>query len=172
LYAQVREKGAAVSDPYQATSAVAAVLRKKAGFRKLLDQKMSLGASLVRDFGNLYSAALPSWVAAGFEEAAKRGLDLVNHPMVMVGYGSGDAAESLPIRAVPGWEQCAKQIGIARSVGDYIDLTRAQYEALHDGRDVSDIQYEPTEEFVITHVGEKYDPAFQDLGVEYYKYVG
>jgi hydroxymethylglutaryl-CoA synthase len=172
LYAQVREHGEAVADPYKATSAIAAIVRKKPGFRQLLSQKMSLGSSLVQDFGNLYSAALPSWIAAGFEEAAKRGLDLTGRPMVAVGYGSGDAAESLPIKAVPGWEQCAKQIQIARAVADYIDLTREQYEALHDGRDVSGINYEPTEEFVITHVGEKYDPAFQDLGVEYYKYVG
>jgi hydroxymethylglutaryl-CoA synthase len=172
LYAQVREHGAGVSDPYQATSALAGIVRKKPGFRKLLDQKMSLGSSVVRDLGNLYSAALPAWLASGFEEAAKNGLDLTNRPMVMVGYGSGDAAEALPIRAVPGWESCARQIHLSRALEDYIDLTREQYEALHDGRDVSDIQYEPSEEFVISHVGEKYDPAFQDLGVEYYKYVG
>lgn len=28
-----------------------------------------------------------------------------------------------------------------------------------------------TNDFIISHVGEKYDPAFQDLGVEYYKYL-
>jgi hydroxymethylglutaryl-CoA synthase len=172
LYAQVREQGAAVSDPYQSTSAVAAVVRKKPGFRQLLDQKMSLGAAHVRDLGNLYSAALPAWLAGGFEEAAKRSLDLTHRPMVAVGYGSGDAAEALPIRAVPGWEAAARQIHMERGLSDYIDLTRAQYEALHDGREVSGLTHEPNEEFVISHVGEQYDSAFQDLGVEYYKYVG
>ena len=34
------------------------------------------------------------------------------------------------------------------------------------------LTYAPQSEFVITHVGERYDPAFQDLGVEYYQYVG
>lgn len=172
LYAQVREQGAAVADPYQATSALAALVRKKPEFRKLLDQKMSLGSSAVRDLGNLYSAALPSWLAAGFEEAAQRGLELTDRPMVAVGYGSGDAAEALPIRAVKGWEAAARQIRFKRALEGCIDLTRQQYEALHDGHEVRDLNYEPTEEFVITHVGECYDPAFQDLGVEYYKYVG
>jgi hydroxymethylglutaryl-CoA synthase len=172
LYAQVREHGAAVVDPYVATSAVAALVRKKPKFRELLNQKMSLGSSAVRDLGNLYSAALPSWVAAGFEEAAHRSLDLTHRPMVAVGYGSGDAAESLPIRAVPGWEAAARQIHLKRALEDTIDLTREQYEALHDGREVNGLHFEPSEEFVISHVGECYDPAFQDLGVEYYKYVG
>src|SRR5262245_648055 len=67
LYARVREHGAAVTDPYAATSAVAGVVRKKPSFRKLLDQKMSLGSTTVRGLGNLYSTALPSWLAAGFE---------------------------------------------------------------------------------------------------------
>jgi hydroxymethylglutaryl-CoA synthase len=145
--------------------------RKKPGFRKLLDQKMSLGSMNVRGLGNLYSAALPSWLAAGFEEAAERKLDLAHRPMVAVGYGSGDAAEAWPIRAVSGWTAAAERIGVKRATEGAIDLTREQYEALHDGHAV-DIEYVPQDEFVISHVGEKYDASFQDLGVEYYKYVG
>lgn len=172
LYAQVREHGAGVTDPYEATSAVAAIVRKRPEFRKLLEQKMSLGASMVRDLGNLYSAALPSWIAAGFEEAATRSLDLTHRPMVAVGYGSGDAAESWPFRAVPGWEAAARCIKFQRSLDGAIDLTRQQYEALHDGHEVTGLNYVPSGEFVISHVGERYEPTFQDLAVEYYKYVG
>jgi hydroxymethylglutaryl-CoA synthase len=171
LYAQVREYGAAVSDPYEATSAVASLVRKAPRFRELLQQKMSLGSGLVRELGNLYSAALPSWLAAGFEEAGKRQLDLTGRPMVAVGYGSGDAAESWPIRAVRGWEDAAKRIGVSRAIEDVIDLTREQYEALHDGHEVAGLDYVPQAEFAISHVGECYDAAFQDLGVEYYNYV-
>jgi hydroxymethylglutaryl-CoA synthase len=125
----------------------------------------------VRDLGNLYSAALPSWLAAAFDEAAQRGVDLTNRPMVAVGYGSGDAAESWPIRAVPGWEAAAKRIHTGKAVAAPLDLTREQYEALHDGREV-ELDYQPQDEFVISHVGERYDASFQDLGVEYYQYVG
>jgi len=171
LYARVRELGAGVLDPYEATTAVASLVRKSANFRQLLQQKMSLGSKFVKDMGNLYSAALPSWLAAGFEAAALEQLDLTHRPMVAVGYGSGDAAEAWPIRAVTGWQEAAKRIHVQRAIANPIDLTREQYEALHDGHDVN-IDYVPQDEFAITHVGECYDPSFQDLGVEYYKYVG
>jgi hydroxymethylglutaryl-CoA synthase len=172
LFEQVARDGASVADPYKATTAVASALRKKPEFRELLAQKMTLGATAVRDLGNLYSAALPVWLAAGFEEGQGRGLDLTGRSMVAVGYGSGDAAESIPIRPVPGWEASAARIRLADALSGAIDLNRAQYEALHDGREITGLEYAPSQEFIISHVGDRYDPAFQDLGVEYYKYVG
>jgi hydroxymethylglutaryl-CoA synthase len=132
---------------------------------------MGLGGSLVRDLGNLYSAALPAWIAAGFEEAARTGVDLNGASMVMVGYGSGDAAEAIPMTAVPGWEEAAKKIGFEESLGRAIDLSAQQYEALHDGRDVSGLELQPRDEFAILRVGETYEASFQDLGVEYYGFV-
>lgn len=171
LYANVAEDGASVADPYKATTAVAGVLRKRASFRDMLGQKMTLGSNTMRDLGNLYSAALPVWLAAGFEEALDSGMDVTGRPMVAVGYGSGDAAESMPIRPVPGWQTAARQIQLKRALGDALDLTREQYEALHDGREVAGLAYVPRDQFVISHVGDKYEASFQDLGVEYYKYV-
>jgi hydroxymethylglutaryl-CoA synthase len=171
LFARVSAEGAQVGDPYKATSAVAAVVRKKPMFRALLGRKLCLGAGVVRDLGNLYSAALPVWLAAGFEEGAEQGLDLTGRPMVMVGYGSGDAAEAIPITPVPGWERAARSIALKQALSSPIDLTREQYEALHDGREVPGLAYAPRSEFIITHVGNCYEAAFQDLGVEYYKYV-
>ncbi len=170
LYARVLE-GQSDQDPYAATSAAAAAVRKRPTFRDLLQQKMGLGSEGARDLGNLYSAALPAWIAAGFEEAALTSRDLVGAPMVMVGYGSGDAAEAIPMRPVPGWEAAARRIGFAKSLEGSVDLTREQYEALHDGREVPDLSYAPKDEFTILRVGETYDSSFQDLGVEYYGYV-
>jgi hydroxymethylglutaryl-CoA synthase len=172
LFARVSAEGAEVGDPYAATSAVAGVLRKRPEFRELLLQKMSLGASAVRDLGNLYSAALPIWIAAGFEQGAEHDLDLEGRPMVAVGYGSGDAAEAIPLSPVPGWQRAARRIALAQALANPIDLTRDQYEALHDGREVPGLRQTPQGEFMITHVGERYEPSFQDLGIEYYKYVG
>lgn len=171
LFASVCHSGSDVANPYEATSRVAGALRKSPSFRELLDQKMSLGSSEVRDLGNLYTAALPVWLAAGFEEGALRELDLAGREMVAVGYGSGDAAEAVPIRPVPGWEAAAKRICLRAALDKPIDLTRAQYEALHDHRDSEDLAYLPSQEFVISHIGEAYEPSFQDLGVEYYKYI-
>ncbi len=170
LYARVLE-GNAEDDPYAATSAVAGRVRKRSTFLELLDQKMGLGAETTKDLGNLYSAALPAWVAAGFEQAAAEGRKLTGHPMVMVGYGSGDAAEAIPMEPVPGWEKAAARIGFARALEGAVDLNREQYEALHDGREVPDLDCRPRDEFAILRVGERYEASFQDLGVEYYGYV-
>lgn len=161
-----------LTDPYAATSAVAGILRKKAQFRDLLGKKMSLGSEVVKDLGNLYSAALPAWLAAGLEQAAENGTELVDAPLVAVGYGSGDAAEAIPLAVAPGWQAAAKRIGFARALEGAVELTREQYEALHDGAEVPNLAYTPRQEFRIARVGQSYDPAFQDLGVEYYEYVG
>ena len=164
-------KDDAVADPYAATSAVAGVLRKQKGFRLLLEQKMGLGSEPVKDLGNLYSAALPAWIAAGFEEAGQKKLDLTDAPMVAVGYGSGDAAESLPLYVQRGFETAAARIGFTRALQDGVTLTRQQYEALHDGTEVPSLTYTPKDEFAIARVGKQYGASFQDLGVEYYDFV-
>jgi hydroxymethylglutaryl-CoA synthase len=156
-------------NPYEATTKVASILRRHPPFLDLLDQKMRLGSDSVKDLGNLYSAALPAWIAAGFEQALHDGVDLTGLPMVAVGYGSGDAAEAVPFSAVPGWQAAAARIGFARTLETPIDLDQAQYEAIHDRRQ-ADLDYQPREEFRIARVGIQYEPAFQDLGVEYYEY--
>lgn len=171
LYAQVLACGQMVEDPYRGTNQVACVLRKRASFRELLQEKVSLGSSLITHFGNLYSAALPAWLAAGFEEAEQRAMEIADSPMVAIGYGSGDAAEAIPISPVTGWQKAAKTIGIGQALADPIDLRRNQYEALHDGRELVDLEYFPQQEFVISHVGGLYEQGFQDLAVEYYDYV-
>ena len=170
LYADLL-RDEAVVDPYAATTAAASTLRKQPAFRKLLDQKMSLGSEAAKDLGNLYSAALPAWIAAGFEEAATKKLALAGAPLVAVGYGSGDAAEALPLYVQPGWELAASCIGFARSLEGGITLSREQYEALHDGTEIPSLPYKPKDEFAITRVGKAYGSSFQDLGVEYYEFV-
>jgi hydroxymethylglutaryl-CoA synthase len=123
------------------------------------------------DMGNLYSAALPAWMAAGLEEAAEQRIDLTGEPMVAIGYGSGDASEALPIRAAEGWQEAARRTQTQAALHEgAVDLNQAQYEALHDGKDPG-LAPDPKDEFVIARVGQKYDPGFQDLGVEYYEYV-
>ncbi|HEV8551741.1 MAG TPA: hypothetical protein VGQ57_21985 [Polyangiaceae bacterium] len=170
LYADVHT-GGPVPDPYVATTALASVLRKHPTFRDLLARKMSLGSERVKDLGNLYSAALPAWIAAGLEQAAETNVALTGLPLVAVGYGSGDAAEALPIVPPAGWEHAARRIGFEAALGQAVDLTRGQYEALHDGVDVVGLSYEPAREFRISRVGKSYETSFQDLGVEYYEYV-
>jgi hydroxymethylglutaryl-CoA synthase len=90
--------------------------------------------------------------------------------LLAVGYGSGDAAEAMPLQVVAGWEQAAAKIGFVRALGGCIELTREQYQRRHDGLPV-DVPYEPRGEFVIERVGRCVAGECQDIGIEYYRYV-
>lgn len=157
-------------NPYAATSRAAGALRKDAAFNEVLSQKMSLGSNATRDVGNLYSASLPAWIAAGLEEAQARGLELAGVPMAAIGYGSGDAAEAMPLRPVEGWQAAAGRIGFEAALADPIDLNQEQYEALHDARIAPGGAAQTGDEFSIVRVGDAYAPGFQDLCVEYYAF--
>lgn len=153
------------------TAAVASVMRKTAPFREVADKLMSLGKDVMMELGNLYTAALPAWLAAGLEDAAARGIELSGTPMLALGYGSGDAAESIPIRAVDGWQAAAARLDVREALANQpVDLNQAQYEALHDGAEEVDPVVQPRPGFAISRVGSEYGADFQDLGVEYYSY--
>lgn len=170
LFSRVLE-GKADVDPFPVTSQVIGLLRKSGEFKKFLETKMSLGSRGAAELGNLYTAALPAWMAAGFEEALTRNVDLSEKRLLALGYGSGDAAEALPVRMVPNWTEAAKNIGFAASLKGAHDITREQYESLHDTASAVDLPTMPGNRFRIASVGERYEPNFQDLGVEYYEYV-
>jgi len=171
LYESVMDGNKNPPEPYPVTTQLAAHVRKSAVFRDLIKNKMSLGADRAMDLGNLYTAALPGWLAAGLEEAAETNLALTNETLLAVGYGSGDAAESIPFHVVSDWEKQALKIRFRAALADPVDLSREQYEALHDGRDVPGLVYQPKDEFIIARIGDTHEPAFQDLGIEYYEYV-
>jgi len=52
-----------------------------------------------------------------------------------------------------------------------IDLDFKQYKALHDGRRIKGLDYLPKNEFVIERIGQANQRHFQDIGIEYYRYV-
>ncbi|HMA97579.1 MAG TPA: hypothetical protein VKP30_33070 [Polyangiaceae bacterium] len=171
LYAAIQADCAGIDNHYAATISAARALRSTGEFKSLVEQKMSLGNQAVLQLGNLYSAALPAWLAAGIEDAHLRSIDLTGEPMVMLGYGSGDAAEAIPMLAPTGWQEAASRIRIAESLAHPTDLTQTQYESIHNGEDDPCSNHPRRREFVISHVGSKYEKEFQDLGVEYYDYV-
>jgi hydroxymethylglutaryl-CoA synthase len=145
--------------------------RKTHKFNEVVSEKMSLGSDTMRDLGNLYTASLPAWIAAGLDEASRAGKDLAGHELVLIGYGSGDAAEAIPARVSRRWTKAAERIGIAESLSRGISIDQAQYEALHAGLTPPGLAYAPSAEFVIERIGDRKEADFQDAGVEYYRYV-
>ena len=123
------------------------------------------------DMGNIYSAALPAWIAAGLEEALQTGRDLTGRNLLATGYGSGDAAEAIPMTAVEGWQQAAAKIKLAEAFLPYKNLSQRQYEMLHASGHCDDLCIEPKDEFIVDAIGSSVHPAYADQGIEYYRYV-
>ena len=123
------------------------------------------------DLGNLYTAALPAWMAAGFEQALDENSLEAGEEVLTLGYGSGDAAEVIPFFMADGWREATAKIHFAEAMRFAVDLSREQYESLHDGRRVNGLDYVPSNEFVIDRVGGSDERHFSDLGIEYYKFI-
>ena len=139
-------------------------------FTERLAAKMLLGAEPMKDIGNVYCAALPAWIAAGLEEAAAQGSELAGGKILAVGYGSGDAAEAIPMTLADNWQEAASRIGFMAALEPYQNLTQAQYESLHDTGDAVGL-IDPGMGFLIESVGSSSNPNFSDEGIEYYRYL-
>ncbi len=140
-------------------------------WQSLVVDKLSLGADAMRDLGNLYSAALPAWLASGLRQAKDDGLDIAGQHWLALGYGSGDAAEAIPMRVVDGWESAAARINFTEALGAPVDLTESQYIALHEGHPSDVTPVAANGEFVVESIGTADGPDFHNLGVEFYRYV-
>ncbi len=159
-------------EAYPLTMAVFRIFRASRKYRREILDKLALGSDAMLDLGNLYTAALPAWMAAGFEQAADEDRDLAGKEILTLGYGSGDAAEVIPLIVADQWRDAVASMKFADAMEFAVDLTQQQYEDLHDGRRVSGLDYIAHDEFVIDRVGGSDQRHFQDLGIEYYRYVG
>jgi hydroxymethylglutaryl-CoA synthase len=159
-------------EAYPLTMAALRAFRASRQFRREILDKLALGSDTMLDLGNLYTAALPAWMAAGFEQAFEEDSLEIGEEVLTLGYGSGDAAEVIPCFMADGWREACRKIRFAEAMETAVDLNRAQYEALHDGRRVPDLAYAPRNEFIIDRVGQADERQFSDLGIEYYRYVG
>ena len=56
-------------EAYPLSMAALRAFRASRHYRKEILDKMALGSDMMLDLGNLYTAALPAWMAAGFEQA-------------------------------------------------------------------------------------------------------
>jgi hydroxymethylglutaryl-CoA synthase len=159
-------------EAFPLTMAVLPVFRASRHYRREVLDKLALGSDTMLDLGNLYTAALPAWLAAGFEQALDEGSLASGEEVLTLGYGSGDAAEVIPFYMADGWREASAAIGFGDTMQLAVDLDESQYHALHDGRRVSGLDYVPRKEFVIDRVGCHDERHFADLGIEYYRYVG
>lgn len=158
-------------ESFPLSMAVLKAFRQSAEFHGCVLARMTLGAEWMREVGNLYTAALPGWLAAGFCDAARRDIELHGREILAIGYGSGDAADALPLQVVEGWREAAREIRFAEALEDAIDITAEQYAALRAGLCPHGLPAAPDSGFVIERIGHHAGQSFQDAGIEYYRYI-
>ena len=145
--------------------------RQTEAFDTYVRTKISLGTDAMLELGNLYTAALPAWLAAGLEHSRQQNIELDNEEILLVGYGSGDAADAIPMKAVSGWRKATADINFEAALQPCIDLSHDQYLALRERGVTTGLGYAPSAEFVVDRIGSETTQIFQDAGIEYYRYV-
>jgi hydroxymethylglutaryl-CoA synthase len=153
-------------DVYPLAVQTGRALRATPRFQSLMT---SLGTLEMKEAGNLYTASLPAWMAAGLEEAASMDMTLVGSRILTLGYGSGDAAEAIPMVVMSDWVEAARKIRFAQALADPIELTQADYVALHSGVRFSGPAAHQSGVFYIDRIGTR-EHHFDDSGIEYYRY--
>ncbi len=159
-------------DAYAASRAALKAFRKADHYGAIVQDKLRIGSGIMMELGNLYTAALPAWLAAGLEAAGADGEPLEGRDVLLLGYGSGDAAEALPARVVSGWRDAARAIGFAQALAGAVTLDASAYAALHDSGQLDGAAAAAAAGVLIDHIGTHTDNAFQDFGVAYYRYAG
>jgi hydroxymethylglutaryl-CoA synthase len=164
------EEGNISEELYPLSSRAAKHFRNTARFSELMTE---LGNEQMKEVGNLYTASLPAWMAAGIESAlthAEHVTDLAGKRILTIGYGSGDAAEIIPMQFVQGWQDAAGKIGFTQSLAQATDIGEADYAALHDAGDDA-LLTRQAGIFQIDRVGQG-EASFDDRGIEYYELLG
>lgn len=140
-------------------------------FQNEVENKMRLGVDLMRDIGNIYAGALPAWMAAGLEQAYGQQADIAGKNVLAIGYGSGDAAEALPMRFADDWQDAASRIGFAAALQPFQALSFDQYYALHETGTANGLDWFGERAFLIDHVGCGGTAPLANDGIEYYRLV-
>ena len=148
------------------------MFRNSAAYQRWVEDRLQPGSDAMLEFGNLYTAALPAWLAAGLDDADARAVELEGRDLLVLGYGSGDAAEAVPACVAPGWREAARAMRFRDALAGAIDLDAAGYAALHDRAAREDACVHASSGVVIDRIGKRNEPAFQDYGIAYYKYLG
>ena len=140
-------------------------------FKDKVLSKIKLGNELTKEMGNIYSGSIFAWLAAGIEDSMKNGKDLNGKDGLLIGYGSGDAAEVIPISFTQ--DCCDKESNIKYSsaFSEPVNLNHKQYIKLRTNKILEDVESIKSKGFVVSKVGKEESTDFQDAGIEYYEYL-
>ena len=133
--------------------------------------KIKYGSLLTMEMGNIYSGSVFGWLAAGMEDAINKGIDWSNQEALLFGYGSGDAAEVIPLIFTNDWKEASIKSNFSDAFKDRYDLSQEQYLTLRSEKTTNGIDHQLRNQFVVKRIGTEERDDFQDAGIEYYEYL-
>ena len=133
--------------------------------------KIEYGSLLTMEMGNIYSGSVFGWLAAGMEDAISRGIDWSNKEALLFGYGSGDAAEVIPLIFTNDWKEASIKTNFSGAFEDQYDLSHQQYLTLRSEKTTNGIDYQLRNQFIVKRIGTEERDDFQDAGIEYYEFL-
>jgi len=158
-------------EPLPLAHKVSKVCHKNKDFQTKVLNKLNFGDSLTREMGNIYSGSVFGWFAAGLDDAMSQEVDWTNQEGLLFGYGSGDAAEVIPIRFVENWKEAAFKTKFSNAFLDSYDLSEEEYRSLRTQKKLNGIDHKLKNQFIVKKIGTEERHDFQDAGIEYYQYL-
>ena len=158
-------------DLFPKTSKALKSLNKIKTFKDKVLSKLKFGKELTKELGNIYSGSIFAWLAAGLEYSMENGRTLNGKDALLIGYGSGDAAEVIPISFTQNCCDNEKSIKYSAAFSNPVNLDHNQYIKLRTNKVLEGIDSKKSKGFVVTKVGTEESTDFQDAGIEYYKYL-
>ena len=140
-------------------------------FQSKILAKIEFGSLLTMEMGNIYSGSVFGWLAAGMEDAISRGIDWSNKEALLFGYGSGDAAEVIPLIFTNDWKEASIKTNFSGAFEDQYDLSHQQYLTLRSEKTTNGIDYQLRNQFIVKRIGTEERDDFQDAGIEYYEFL-
>ena len=158
-------------DLFPKTSKALKALNKIKPFKDKVLSKLKLGNELTKEMGNIYSGSIFAWLAAGIEDSMKNGKVLNGKDALLIGYGSGDAAEVIPISFTQDCCDNENNIKYSAAFTDPVNLDHNQYIKLRTNKVLEGVESKKSKGFIVSKVGTEESTDFQDAGIEYYKYL-
>ena len=124
-------------------------------FQEEYHDKVADGLTHARESGNSYSASEKSCLSMLLETKAKKGADLAGRRGGSGNYGSGSKAKASSWVLQEEWNTVAKTFGHAEKLQRRRQISMAEYDALHEGKQLPDERKfiaEPEDEFVLLDV--------------------
>ena len=140
-------------------------------FKDKVLSKIKLGNELTKEMGNIYSGSIFAWLAAGIEDSMKNGKTLNGKDGLLIGYGSGDAAEVIPISFTQDCCDKKSNIKYSSAFSEPVNLNHKQYIKLRTNKILEGVESKKSKGFVVSKVGKEESTDFQDAGIEYYEYL-